>query len=200
MPLDDELPAAPGNTNDASEAPAEAQFSTTFDASLLADVSGMNDPIPAGTKVFRLDSWVKEIKDSQPRFVILWKCQDEPNTGRTLRAYVNWVSDDIFAAAMDKSNIRHQEAKDAIRKRLPQAKDIMAAAGFKPSGAFDFEKDFLSMHPEVKIPVTVSERKNKDERETIDGMANPDFGKYTIATGQMQNGLPNAYLAVNRPG
>lgn len=197
MPLDDELPSAPTGTS--GEA-LEVNFSTSFDASLLGDVPGMNDPIPAGTKHFRLDTWKKENdKDSQPRFVFQWKCQEEPNTGRVLRDYVQWVDDATFQAAMDKGNIRYQEARDLIRKRLPRAKEIMSAAGYKPVGAFDFELDFLSQHPEVKIVVTVSDRKNKDEREMVDGASNPDFGKYTISTGQTQNGFPNNYLSVNRP-
>lgn len=196
MPLDDELPLPP--TGD-GEAP-EVQFSTMMDASLLSDVPGLNDPIPAGVKHFRLDTYKKTIdKEKQPRFDIIWKCQEEPNVGRILRDYVGWVSAEMIAAAQDPSNPQCQEGRALIRKRLPRVKEIQSAAGFKPSGQYDVEADFFAQHPEVKIPVTVSERKNKDEREFIDGAPNADFGKYTISTGTMQNGIPNTYLSVNRP-
>lgn len=189
-----ELPSAP-------EATQEASFNTSIDASIFGDVPGLNEPIPAGTKHFRLDKYTKKEVEGQPRFDVQWKCQEEPNVGRVLFDFVPWVNDETLKAAGDPSNVYHQEAKAVIRKRLPRAKEIMAAAGFKPSGSFDFEADFLSTNPEVKIPVTISERKNKDTREFLDnGAKNPDFGKYTIATGTLQNGIPNTYLSINRPG
>lgn len=198
--LSDELPLPP-EAQETLAAP-EGTFSAAFNSSLLEDVGGLNEPIPAGTKHFRCDKYKKvdEDKDGQPRFDLQWKCQEEPNVGRVLFDFVPWVKQDVLVAAMDPTNIRHQEAKDLIKKRIPRAKDIMKAAEYSPKGDFDFETDFLAMHPEVKIPVQISERKNKDTRETLDnGLKNPDFGKYTIATGTMQNSIPNAYLSVRRP-
>lgn len=193
--FEDELPQAPTTTGE------DVNFSTTMDAGLLADVPGMNDPIPAGTKHFRLDRYKKVIdKENQPRFDALWKCQEEPHVGRVMPDYIGWVDDKTIAAAGDPSNPFCQEARQLIKKRLPKIKAIMKGAGYTPTtGKFDVEADFLATNPEVKIPVTVVPRKNKDERDTVGGMPNPDFGKYTISTGEMQNGIPNAYLSVNRP-
>lgn len=195
--MDDELPLPPSEVG----VPEEASFSADFDGGLLGEVPGLSDPIPAGVKHFRLDSYKKTIdKDGQPRFDAQWKCQEEPNVGRVLFDFIGWVDGKTQAVAKDPSNLGCKEARALINKRMPRAKEIMAAAGFKPVGNFNFETDFLATHPEVKIPVTISERKNKDDRETLsDGNRNPDFGKYTIKTGQMQNGMPNTYLSVNRP-
>lgn len=197
MPLDDELPMPPTGTAVAEDTGvAEADFSGEANASDFAEVPGMNEPIPQGTYHYRLHSYKKVVdKDGQPRFDSQWSCQQEPHTGRRLMDFIGWVSAETFAAA----RAGDAAAKDIVKKRLPRAKELMAAAGYKPVGAFNFETDFLATNPEVKIPTTVTQRMNKDERAEVDGQPNPNFGKYKIPTGINQNGLPNSYLPLNRP-
>lgn len=202
MTTDDELPQPPAGPEvemGGDGKRPEVSFIAEMTADLLDDVPGMNEPIPQGTYIYRLKSFVKETdKDNQPRYMVQWSCQQEPNTGRILRDYIQWVDEATMAQAADRGHIRHKEAKEIIRKRLPRAKELMKVAGFKPVGKFNFD-EFLSSSPEVKIPTTITERKEKDTRETVNGGPNPDFGKYTISTGDKQNGLPNAYISVVKP-
>lgn len=188
MPFDDELPQPPTAEQTAGDgANVAANFDGGFDASLLGDVPKLNDPIPAGTYEFRADKYIKKLdKDGHPRYDLQWKCQTEPHTGRVVFDFISWCSSETFAAAANPNSPGRGEAKELINKRLPRAKAIMDAAGFKPVGKTDFD-EFLNQQPVVRLQLTVAERKGKDAQ-----------GKYTIPTGDMQNNIQN-YMSLTRP-
>ena len=68
-------------------------------------------------------------------------------------------------------------AQKKCRDRLGKIKQLQEAANFKPKGTYDVMKDFLDKGIEVKIQVSVKERKH----------LNQATGKYDIATGIMDN-------------
>lgn len=185
MPIEnDELPLPPTGGG-----PAPVDFSGEVDASVFGEVPQLNDPVPQGVFHVRLGAYTKKVGDDNglPYFACQLKVQEEPHVGRVVFDNVFWVDKATLAAAADKNAPNCMEARAIINKRLPRAKALMKAAGFTPSGSFDFEKDFLASNPEFKARVTVSERKDKDAK-----------GKWTIPTGMMQNNVAD-YLPLARP-
>lgn len=183
---DENLPSPPSG--------AEAGQSTTtidgsFDANDLAAVPKLGEAIPVGTYHFRAESYTEHDQPTndktpadelrfgaQPVFWVIWSCQQEPHTGRTFLDFINWVKPEVFAAARggDKA------AQKVLAARLSRAKMVMEGASYKPVGKSDF-KAFLATNPELKIQVSLKERKSKG-----------------VGTGEMANGAVK-YLSLNRP-
>lgn len=126
-------------------------------------------------------------KKAEPYFAMQWKCQEEPLTGRVLFDNVPWVDAKDVVDANNSKSPRQSEAKGILGNRLVRANSIMAAAGFKPTGQFGF-RQFLDSHPELKIQVSVAEKKDK----------NPATGKYDVPTGEMQNRIVK-YASLTAP-
>lgn len=187
--FDDEVVALPSPAAGAEAAAVDGGF----DASLLEGVGLVGEVIPVGTYAFRLDRFYENFNEpndekykelgAQPGFGLLWICQQEPHTGKTFMDNCPFVNSKTREAA----KAGEQVALELVRNRLPRAKSIMQAAGYKPSGKFDF-KDFLSSHPEIKIQLKIQEKKMKDP-------GNP--GKYK-GTGSMTNAAEK-YLPLQRP-
>lgn len=188
----DDMPPAPGGV--------PAVIDAGGDASMFDGVPSMGDPIPIGTYHFRLEktttgkSKVEEkpgvgktysngtpIKD-QPWFQLFWTCQQEPHTGRSFSDFCPWV--DKEARELAKSG--DPGAQILLKDRLWKAKAVLEAAGYKPSGQFDIEKDFFSTNPEVKIQLGLQPGKMKDAA-----------GKY-VEDGSMRNKAIK-YLSLTRP-
>lgn len=189
MPIEnDELPQPPTGGGPNGSPAVDVNFDGSVDSSVFGDVPQLNDPVPQGVYHIRLKTYTKKLDgDSQPYYNCQLSVQEEPHVGRILFDTIWWVSKETFAAAANKDAPNRDEARAFINKRLPRAKAIMKAAGYSPSGVFDFEKDFLATNPEFKVRATVVERKDKDSA-----------GKYTIPTGVMQNNVAD-YLPLARP-
>lgn len=185
MAFDDEIPSAPG-TGGAALAVA---IDDEIDASAFEGVGKLGEAMPKGTYHFRLDSFSDQISgEGEPYFSLTWKCQEEPYTGRTIPFdNVPWVKQaDIAAAAAGDT-----AAKAKITSRLVRANSLMEAAGFKPTGKFGF-KAFLSNNPEVKLTLSLEERKSKSGK--TDGKGKPVY----VGTGEMGNKVVR-YLSLRRP-
>lgn len=173
--LTDELPAPPEDVTQ--------ELSGTFDESLLDDVPDLNEPIPKGTWHFRLDQYFVNYNEAtdrngevlwpekQPDLGLLWKCQEEPHTGRSFIDNVRWVTPDVF----EKASQGDPAARELIRVRLPGAKALLKGCDFKLAGK-DFFKDFLDQHPETRITISVKEKKRRE-------------GDQFVGTGEMKNGI-----------
>lgn len=191
---DDELPSAPIGTGDAT---TEVVVDGSFDAADLASVPKLGEPIPIGTYHFRCESFSEGENDpsadkpdearfgKQPYFIPRWVCQQEPHTGRVFgNDFVSWVNQETFAAARSGD----KTAQKIIQNRLMAAKDIMEKASYKPTGKSDF-KTFLATNPELKIQLSVKERKT---------YVSAPGGRKLVPTGEMQNNRVK-YLPLNRP-
>lgn len=170
--LQDELPSPPH----AGAAAVSEPIDDTFDAALLTDVPKMGEAIPAGTYVFRLDSFTEEWSKSEwfkdgtsrelapeerePYYRLLWRCQQEPHTGRVVGENVPWVKASDVKDANNPNSPRKAEARKVINNRMPRAKEIMEAAGFTPTGQFGF-KDFLKSNPEMRLQLKLKARRAK---------------------------------------
>lgn len=188
----DDLPSAPGGGAEAAE-PVDG----TADLGDFEGVQLLGDVIPIGTYKFRMDSytegWDSKFPDDateqeksfgyQPHFQARWKVQEEPHTGRLLFDFIPWVNKKTLDAARQGNPVAVQLRKD----RLMRAKSIMKACNYNPAGGFNF-KVMLDEHPECKIQVSTTEKKGKD----------PVTGKYTVATGELQNRIVK-YLPLQRP-
>lgn len=151
--LDDEMPTAP------TTVPVVA-IDDTIDASAFDNVPKMGDALPAGVYAVRLKGFSDKIADDgQPYFSIQWSVQQEPHVGRLVFDNIPWVrsSDVVSAKAGD------PQAQAILNDRLPRSKAVMSAAEFKPSGSFGF-KQFLATNPELKVQVTINERKTKNDK------------------------------------
>lgn len=179
MPIDDEMPQAPG----AESSTGAVTIDGGFDASDLEGVPGLADVIPAGVYHVRLKGFSEKRNDKGPFFGLQWSVQQEPHVGRVIfENYVPWVDTKTFQSAKAGDPV----AKAEIADRLPRLKAIMKAAEFKPVGATDI-KEFLGGQPELKIQVSVSERKSKNE----------STGKYE-GTGEMENRVQK-YISLVAP-
>jgi hypothetical protein len=189
MPLDDEMPAAPGPQ--AAAAVPASEFSGDISTESYEKVPEMGEPLPIGTYHFRSEAfttgWSAAPKPgdkdfaygSQPYFMIRWMAQQEPHTGRVFMDFAPWVSDSVARAA----NAGDTEAQKVVNDRIWKLKAIAEAAGYKPPEGGSFNaKIFLQSNPEVKISLGQQERKQKD----------PKTGQY-VGTGQRGN-KANAYL------
>lgn len=168
----DDMPVAPGAASDA------VTVETEGDADMFEGVGKLGETIPNGTFHFRLDAVIakgatvptdqnkqplhyddgSEV-DPQPWFMVGFKCQQEPHTGKSFAEFVGWVS----AKARTKAKAGDSQGKELLRRRLVRAKAIMEAAGFKPTGSYDLERDFFATNPEVRIQV--GQGKNKQSGE-----------------------------------
>lgn len=193
--LDDEMPSAP--VGEENKGPA---VDGAIDASLFDGVGKMGEVIPVGTYHFRLqqvhEGWSEpqkgdngEYKDpdvarfgKQPWFNLDWRCQQEPHTGRRVTEMVFWCSAEVFAAA----SAGDPTARKMVRSRLTAINDLLAAANMKPTGIFNI-KDFFATNPEVKLQLKLTEKKTKDDK-----------GKYTIKTGEQDNGVVK-HISLTRP-
>jgi len=160
--LTDEIPQAPAEGADGVQIDAE------LEASDLQTVHKMGEPIPQGTRHFRLRQFqAAKADDGQPYFMLQWSCQEEPYTGRVVFDNVPWVKkEDVYDA--NHPGPRQVEARNILDDRLAKANAIMQAAGYKPSGRFNFV-EFLGTSPELKIQYNVSERKAKQPDGTYKG-------------------------------
>lgn len=195
---DDEMPSPPpvGTAGHVEGETPEASFTSEIDASLFDDVPKKGDAIPEGTYHFRLESFKKKETASgknkgQPFFEMQWKCQEEPHVGRVVFENCPWVSKEDISAAIDPTSPLRQEAKARINRRLPNAKEIMEASSFKPTGKFGFE-EFLASHPEQKLQLKLKERQSKTDKVDKDG--NPVYK----GTGEMGNEVQK-HLSLMRP-
>lgn len=175
MPIDDEMPQAPGatqTTTGATGGSPEVAFDGTFDASDFEGVPGLENVLPAGVYEVRLKSYSQKKNDKGPFFGLQWAVQQEPLVGRMIfENYVPWVDEATLIAARAGDPV----AKGVMSDRLPRIKAIMKAAEYKPVGKTDIVA-FLATNPELKVQVTVSERKEKD----------PNTRQY-VGTGEMEN-------------
>lgn len=153
--LDDEMPVAPGT----GTAPV-VTIDDTIDASAFDSVPKMGDALPAGVYTVRLKGFSDAIADDgAPYFKIQWSVTQEPHVGRLIFDSIPWVE----SAGVVAAKAGDPQAQSVLNSRLPRSKAVMAAAGFKPSGSFGF-KQFLGTNPEVKVQITVNERKQKNAK------------------------------------
>lgn len=188
MAFEDELPEAPH-----TEAPAGGPvLYDEVSSEVLGGVPKMGDPIPKGTYHFRLDSYSTGGTAQEPYYMLQWKCQEEPNTGRIAFDIVTWASEDDIRAANDSRHPRCNEARAILNNRLMRAKSLMDACSW--SGGF---KALLDAHPEIKITIDLQERKTKALNP--DGSAKMENGKKVyLPTGEMGNRIVK-YLSLTRP-
>jgi len=182
--LNDELPTPPEDITQ--------ELSGIFDESLLDDVPDVNEAIPKGTFHFRVDqyfiNWNEPTDrqgnqlwpEKQPDLGILWKCQEEPHTGRSFIKNVPWVTPDVF----EKASQGDPAARELIRVRLPQAKAMLKGCEFRLGGK-DFFKDFLDEHPEARLTISVKEKKRRE-------------GSEFVGTGEMKNDIVK-YIPLSVP-
>jgi hypothetical protein len=174
----DDLPSAPAGGHEEAQA-----VEAGGDAEMFEGVGKLGETIPNGTFHFRLSQVVAkgstvpteqgtkppvpnkyssgEDMDAQPWFMVEFVCQQEPHTGKRFAEFVGWVSANLRkkAAGGDAA------AKQQLKNRLVRAKAIMEAAGYKPTGAFDLERDFFSTNPEVRIQVGQGKNKQSGEEQ-----------------------------------
>lgn len=191
----DDMPAAPAGT------PGEAvPVDSSGDATMFDGVPTMGEAIPIGTYHFRLEKYssgLSKVEESpgvaklfsdgtkipdQPWYQLQWSCQQEPHTGRVFTDFCPWV-DKVGRAKAATGDVGGQLL---LKDRLWKAKSILEAAGYKPSGSFDIEKDFFGQHPEVKVQLGLQTGKTKDAT-----------GKY-VEDGSMRNKAVK-YLSLTRP-
>lgn len=172
----DELPSAPG-----AEHSEQVAVETAGDADMFEGVGKLGETIPNGTYHFRLNQIVAkgatvpseqgtkppvplryssgEEMDAQPWFMAEFVCQQEPHTGKRFAEFIGWAS----ATLRKKAKEGDAMAKQQLKNRLVRIKAIMEAAGFKPAGSYDLERDFFATNPEVRIQV--GQGKNKQSGE-----------------------------------
>lgn len=182
MPFDDELPNAPG-----TEAGAAVVIDDEIDSSAFEGVGKLGDVLPKATYHCRLDSFKEQSNENGPNFSLQWKVQEEPNTGRVVFDTIPWVSVDTIKAAA----AGDPAAKSTMAQRLVRANSLMQAAGFKPSGKFGF-KSFLSTNPEVKLTLSIGEKK------TDSGKTDGKGKKVYVGTGEQVNNVVK-YLSLQAP-
>jgi len=167
----DEMPAAPPASQ---EGAAAVEFSGEVDASVFDDVHAGGEPLPQGTYHFRLEAYDKRFADpdksgvAQPYYALRWRCQQEPHVGRVYFENVPWVREEDVKIATDQRHPLNRQAKQTLSDRLWKAKDLMDKAGFKPTGRLNFEA-FLDTNPEVRIPLTLQEVKEKQPDGSLKG-------------------------------
>jgi hypothetical protein len=136
------------------------------DAGMLDGVPEMGEPIPIGTYHFRLSKYeakqtipdpTKPVETPEFYYALQFTCQQEPYVGRIHFDNCAWVRKETRQAAL----AGDPEARTLLNNRLVRAKALMEAAGFKPTGTFDFEKDFLATNPELLIQIGLQEGKTK---------------------------------------
>lgn len=192
----DDMPAAPG-----VPAGTAVPVDSSGDADMFEGVPTMGEALPIGTYHFRLEkvsSGANKVEESagvaklysngnkisdQPWYMLQWVCQQEPHTGRQFGDFCPWVNKEC----RDLAKTGDVNAQILLKDRLWKAKAVLEAAGYKPSGAFDIDKDFFSTHPEVKIQLGIQPGKTKD----------PVSKKY-IEDGSTQNKAIK-YLSLTRP-
>lgn len=180
MPIDDEMPQAPGTNGAAADA---VSINGEFDMAALDGVPNLGDALPAGVYEVRLRSFSEKKNDNGPFFGLQWSVQQEPHAGRLIfENYVPFCTPEQFAAAVAGDPV----AKAAVADRMPRLKSIMKAADYKPVGKTDI-KAFLATNPELKIQINVKEKKQKVEAT----------GKYE-GTGEMENGVVK-YISKQAP-
>lgn len=178
MSEDYDIPEAPAGAS----AEAAASIDSGAVAGMFDGVPDLGEPIPIGTYHFRLakyaQKWTSPTEEEkakgglpEPYYAVEWHCQQEPHVGRIHFENIPWVRKEMVTAAA----AGDPNARKYLNNRLPRAKNIMEAAGFKPTGNFDFETDFLALNPEIKIQLGLQAAKTKDAS-----------GKY-VETGSFRN-------------
>jgi hypothetical protein len=154
--LDDEMPQAP----EAAAGTPQVTIDDQIDASLFDNVPKMGDALPAGVYSVRLKQFSDAVADDGAvYFKIQWSVTQEPHVGRVFFDNIPWVS----KTDVEQAKAGNPQAQAVLSERLPRSKAVMEAAGFKPSGKFGF-KEFMGTNPELKVQVTINERKQKDAK------------------------------------
>jgi hypothetical protein len=191
---DSEMPVAP------AEEVKQVEVSGEIDASLFDAVPVQGDAMPVGTYHFRLDRYTtgesepsvkkpeRERYGKQPYFMLLWICQQEPHTGRIIPPeYCGWCTPEVFKAAKEGDST----ARAMVAERLMVAKDVMAAAGMKAVGAFNFV-EFLGTNPECKLQLGLA------DANTDSGKVGADGKKVYVKTGMKSNKVLK-HISLTRP-
>lgn len=199
---DDQLPEAPVEG-------APSKIDDTVDSAMFEGIGHIGDTIPAGTYVFKLESYTeswwprldnnKQIipgpdttKDAagrdvkcilDPGFNVRWRGREEPVVGKILFDTVPWVRGEDRAEAAKGNPM----ARQILQERLVRMNSIIDAAGWKPNGSQGI-KAFLDSGPEVKITVNETAKMSK----------NPRTGKWDVpVVGEKRNGV-SKYLSLHR--
>lgn len=143
-----------------------------IDESVYAGVPDTAPVLEKGISEFRVESFTEGVAagTGEPYFNITLTCQSEPNVGRKIFDFIQWVKKEDADDAKNVNSPRNAAARAILKERLWKSRQMMGAAKFKPSGAVRF-KDFLSTNPVVRV-----QHKTKPRQEKT-GRTDPKTGK-----------------------